>query len=71
MLLLFTIPYFQVNDPASEGWIDLSDDDRHSGCREQCLRVLSVCGGDAGFYRCRVSNRAGTVVSDPIEVVLG
>ena len=62
-------PYLQLND--SEAWTDLSDGDRLSGCREQCLRVLSVCGDDAGFYRCQVSNRAGTVVSDPIEVVLG
>jgi FYVE/RhoGEF/PH domain-containing protein 5/6 len=60
----------QLTESPSVGWADLTDGDKLSCCREPCLRMLSVCGDNAGLYRCQVSNRAGMVVSDPIEVVL-
>ena len=68
---IFIIPYLQLTESPSVGWADLTDGDKLSCCREPCLRMLSVCGDNAGLYRCQVSNRAGMVVSDPTEVVLG
>ena len=70
-VLSLSVPNLQLNEPTCEGWTDLNDDDKFSGCREPCLKIGSVCRGDAGCYRCCVSNSAGTVVSSPIELVLG
>ena len=55
----------------NERWTDLKDDGKFSSCRESCLKVSSVCGSDAGCYRCLVFNDAGKVQSTPIQLVVG
>jgi hypothetical protein len=50
--------------------VDLSDGDRYTGTAADTLTISAVEAADAGNYRCRVSNAAGTVASDPASLTI-
>ena len=67
---MYTVEYVVIPS-SSEGWSNLKDGDNFSGCNEECLTVTSACAGNAGIYRCQVSNDAGEVFSPPVHLSVG
>jgi hypothetical protein len=51
-------------------WVDLADDLHVSGAATPLLEIASTQPGDAGSYRCRVSNPGGTTHSGVVALTI-
>lgn len=61
---------FRWQHETAAGWQNLADGGRLSGAATAVLRIDATQLGDAGRYRCRITNIAGTTTSDAMSLAV-